>query len=85
MVDTFNGNLIIKIISFYSPIHVGGETDLIAFYNNLLSLVHSIPKNNVAIIGGDMNAQIVKNVNKKINLHYSSNKCVTSYRFPTRK
>ena len=37
------------------------ETGLIAFYDELSSLVRSIPKHNVLVIGGDMNAQIGKN------------------------
>ena len=38
-----------------------------------LSLVRRIPKHNVLVIGGDMNAQIGKNVNLKFSLHNSSN------------
>ena len=41
------------------------KTDLIHFYNELSSLVRSIPKHNVLVIGRDMNAQIGKNVNNK--------------------
>ena len=63
MVATFNGNPSATIISSYSPINVSEETDHTAFYNELSSLVHSIPKHNVLIIGGDMNALIGKNVN----------------------
>ena len=37
-------------------------------------LVCSIPKHNVLIIGGDMNAQIRKNRNHKYNLHNVSNR-----------
>ena len=47
--------------------------NLIAFYNELSSLVRSIPKHNVLVIGGDMNVQIGKNVNHKFSLHNSSN------------
>ena len=74
MVATFNGNPSITIISCYSPTNISEETDLIAFYNELSSLVHSIPKYNVLVIGGDMNAQIGKNVNHKFSLHNSSNR-----------
>ena len=74
MVATFNGNPNATIISCYSPTNVSEETDLIAFYNDLSSLVRSIPKHNVLIIGGDMNAQIGKNVNHKFSLHNSSNR-----------
>ena len=74
MVATFNGNPSATIISCYSPNNVNVETDLIAFYNELSSLVCSIPKYNVLVIGGDMNGQIGKNVNYKISLHNPSNR-----------
>ena len=73
-VATFNGNPSATIISYYSPTNVSKETGLIAFYNELSSLVRSIPKHNVLIIGGDMNAQKGKNVNQKFSLHNSSNR-----------
>ena len=69
MIATFNGNPSATIISCYSPTNVSEKTDLIAFYNELSSLVRSIPKLNVLVIGGDMNAQIGKNVNHKFSLH----------------
>ena len=47
-----------SFISSYSPTNASDETDIITFYNGLSSLVRSIPKHNVPIIGGDMNAQI---------------------------
>ena len=61
------------IISCYSPTNVSEETYLIAFYNELSSLVHSTLKHNVLVIGGDMNAQIGKNIIYKFSLHNSSN------------
>ena len=74
MVATFNGTPSATIISCYSPTNVSKETDLIAFYNELSSLVCSIPKHNILVIGGDMNVQIDKNVNHKFSLHSSSNR-----------
>ena len=71
MVATFDGNSSVIIISCHSPTNVREETELIAFYNELSSLVCSIPKHNV---GGDMNAQISKNENHKFSLHSSSNR-----------
>ena len=56
MVATFNGDPRAAIISCYSPTNVSEETDLIAFYDELSSLVRSIPKYNVLVISGDMNA-----------------------------
>ena len=60
MVATFNGNPRETIISCYSPTNVSEETELIAFYHELSSLVRSLPKHSVLVIGGNMNAQIGK-------------------------
>ena len=62
-VATFNSNPSATIISCYSPTNVIEETDHIAFYKELSSLVRSIPKHNVLVNEGDINAQIGKNVN----------------------
>ena len=72
MVATFNGNSSTTIISYYGPTNVSKETDLIAFFNKLSSLVRSISKHKVLVIG--MNAQIGKNVNHEFCLHNSSNR-----------
>ena len=74
IVATFNGNFSSTTISCYSPTNVSEETDLITCCNKLSSLVCSIPKYNVLIIGGDMNAHIGKNVNHKFSLHILSNR-----------
>ena len=58
MVATFNSNASTTIIFCYSPTNTRDETDLTTFSNELPSLVRNIPKHNVLIIGGDMNAQI---------------------------
>ena len=73
-VATFNGNPSTTIISCYNPINVSEETDLIALYKELSSLVRCILKHNVHVIGGDMNAQIGKNINKKFSWYSSSNR-----------
>ena len=74
MAATFNGNPRATIISCYSPTNVSEETELVTFYDELFSLVRSIPKHNVLVIGGDMNAQIEKNRNNKYSLHNTSNR-----------
>ena len=56
MVATFNGKPNATMIFCYSLTNVSEETDLIAFHNELSSLVRSIPKNNVLVISGDKNA-----------------------------
>ena len=58
MAATFNGNPRATIISCYSPTNVSEETELVTFYDELSSLLRSIPKHNMLVIGGDMNAQI---------------------------
>ena len=73
MAATFNGNPRATIIC-YSPTNVNEEIELIAFYDQLSSLVRSILKHKVLVIGGDMNAQIGKNGNHKFSLHNSSNR-----------
>ena len=70
----FYGNPSKTIISNYSPTNVSEKTDLIAFYNELSSLACSIPKLNILVIGGDMNAQIGKNVNYEFSLLNSLNR-----------
>ena len=54
--------------------NVSEETELVTFYEELSSLVRSIPKHNLLVIGGDMNAQIGKNRNNKHSLHNTSNR-----------
>ena len=72
MVATFNGNPRVTIISCNSP--TNEETELIAFYDVLSSLVRSISKHIVLVISGDMNAQIGKNRNHEYSQHNSSNR-----------
>ena len=74
MAATFNGNPRATIISCYSPTNVSEETEVVAFYNELSSLVRSIPKHNVLVIGGDMTVQIGKNGNNRYSLHNTSNR-----------
>ena len=74
MVATFKGNPRASIISCYNPTNNSEETELIAFYDELSSLVRSIPKHNILVIGGDMNAEIRKNGNYKYSLYNSSNR-----------
>ena len=74
MAAMFNSNPRATIISCYRPTNVSEETELVAFYDELSSLVRSIPKHNVLVIGGDMNAQIGKNGNNRYSLHNTSNR-----------
>ena len=62
------------LLFFQYSLLISEETDLIAFYDELSSLVRSIPKHNVLVIGRGMNAQIGKNVNHKFSLHNTSSR-----------
>ena len=74
MAATFNGNPRATIISCYSTTNISEETELLAFYDELSSLVRSIPKHSLLVIGGNMNVQIGKNGNNKYSLHNTSNR-----------
>ena len=74
MTAIFNGNPRITIISCYSPTNISEETELDAFYDELSSLVRSIPKHNVLVIRGGMNAQIEKNGNNRYSFYHTSNR-----------
>ena len=81
MAATFNGNPRATIISCYSPTNVSEENELVTFYDELSSLVRSIPKHNMLVIGGDMNAQIGKKRKQQI----QPPQWATSNRFHDRK
>ena len=74
MTATFNGNPRITIISCYSPTNVSEETELDTFYDEISSLVRRVPRHNVLVIDGDMNAQIGKNGNNRYCFHKASNR-----------
>ena len=53
MVATFNGNPWAPILSCYSPTNISEETELIAFFDELFSLVRMISKHDVLVIGNE--------------------------------
>ena len=65
--------------------NVSEETSLIAFYNELSSLVQSIPKHKVFLIDGNMNVSTGKNVNNRFGLHFVKQIWGISTRFHARK
>ena len=74
MAATFNGNHRATIISCFSPTNHSEVTELVTFYEELSSLEHSIPKQNLLVIGRDMNAKIGKNGNNKYCRRIKSNR-----------
>ena len=67
LATTLNGNPRATIISCYSLTNVSEVTELVAFYDELSSLVRIISKHNLLVIGGDPNAQIGKDGNNTSN------------------
>ena len=86
MAATFNGNPKATIISCYSPTNVSEENEIVTFYEDLSSLVRSIPKHNLLVIGGDMNALIGKKQTQQIQpTQRIKQEWTTSNRFHDRK
>ena len=56
------------------PVPVMNQNSNTTFFDGLSSFAQHIPKHNVLIIGGDMNAQISKDENNKFCLHNLSNR-----------
>ena len=71
---TFIHNPCTTIISCYSSTNARDELDITAFYNRLSLFALHIPKHNVLIISGDMNAKIHKDENNKSCLHNLPNR-----------
>ena len=74
IIATFNGNPRTTIISCYSPTNVTDETEVITFYQELSSLIHHVPKHNVLVVGGDMNAHVGQTEEHKYSYHQSTNR-----------
>ena len=58
MIATFNGNPQTTIISCYSLTNVSDETKVETFYEDLISVTRQVPKHNILIIAGDLNAHL---------------------------
>ena len=65
LVTTFHGNPEPILISCYSPTNIADEQEVIDFYDDLSSRIRSVPKHNILIIGGDLNAQIGQSIHHK--------------------
>ena len=60
IIASFNRNPAVTIISCYSPTNVSDEENKYEFYNELTAITRSIPKPNILLVDGDMNARIGK-------------------------
>ena len=74
IIATFNGNPKTTVICCYSPTNISEETEVEDFYNDLSSLSRDVPKHNVLIVGGDMNAQLGSSKDNKHTYHNKTNR-----------
>ena len=65
VIAIFHGNPEPTLISCYRPTNIADEQEVIDFYDDLSSRIRSVPKNNILIIGGDLNAQIGQSIHHK--------------------
>ena len=56
MIVNFQGNPQMSVISCYSPTNINDDQETEIFYTKLTYLTRHIPKHNVLIIEGDLNA-----------------------------
>ena len=69
MIATFNGDPKVTVASCYSPTNCSKEEEAQEFFVQLTELIKQIPKHNVLLIGGDMNAKISTDDCKGDSLH----------------
>ena len=74
IIATFNDNSSTTILCCYSPTNVSEDFIAEEFYSELSSLISQIPKHDVAIVAGDMNAQIGKYECKGSPYHKNTNR-----------
>ena len=74
LVETFHGNPEATLISCYSPTNIADEHEVIDFYDDLSSLIRSVTKHNVLIVGEELNAQIGQSAHHKFTYHHTSNR-----------
>ena len=74
MITNFNGNPKVTVVSCYSPTNCSEEEEAQEFYAQLTELIKQVPKNNVLLIGGAMNAKIGTEDCKGDGLHINTNR-----------
>ena len=74
MVATFNGYPKTTIIACYSPTNCSEEAEASDFYIGLQDSIRQVPKHNVIIVAGDMNAQVGIQDTKGSSFHDQTNR-----------
>ena len=74
MIATFNGKLKVTVVSCYSPTNCSEAEEAQDFYDQLTELIKQVPKHNVLLIGGDMNAKIGTEDCKGDSLHINTDR-----------
>ena len=73
-IPPFNGNPKTTFVACYSPTNVSEETQAQEFYTQLQDTIRKLPKHNVIIIAGDMNAQVGTRDTKGSSYHEKTNR-----------
>ena len=74
MVATFNGNPQTTFVACYSPTNVSEEIQAQEFYTQLQDTIRKLPKHNVIIVAGDLNAQVGIQDTKGSSFHEQTNR-----------
>ena len=74
MIATFNGNPKVTVVPCYSPTNCSDEEEAKEFYDQLKELIKQVPKHNILLIGGGMNAKIGTEDCKEDSLHINTNR-----------
>lgn len=74
MVVMFDGNPMVTIISCYSSTNEADDETASDFYDQLSGLLRQIPRHNMKIIAGDMNAKIGSDKYKGYCFHNATNR-----------
>ena len=74
LMATFEGNPKTTVISSYSPTDCTEDKIAEEFYTQLQTTLNQIPKHNVSIIAGDMNAKVGREKGKNYSYHDSTNR-----------
>ena len=74
MIATSNGDPKVTVVPCYSPTNCSDEEEAKEFYDQLKELIKQVPKHNILLIGGDMNAKIGTEDCKEDSLHINTNR-----------
>ena len=74
VIASFSGNPQITVICCYSPTNVSDENEVVQFYDELASLTRDVPKHNILVVTGDMNAKVENSDAHRHSFHTTTNR-----------